>query len=275
MSKNRYDGILGALYGFAIGDAMGATTEFMDERQIKAKYGQVDNIIGGGWLNLQRGQVTDDTQMTMCIMDAIKISSTKFGFERSVIRNFINWYSDNPVDIGNQCAKGIRSLMCGTELHPDDNACGNGSLMRALPCALLGNLDWNITQGNLTHPSSLCTNAIMTYHKLIVDMVYGTDFQFAPYTENLMEPTGYVVNTLNNAVYWLNVGSFEDCIIGSVNNGGDSDTIAAISGSLSGARLGFSTIPEKWILGLNADVRSALETFADYAYQYYLLKSPK
>ena len=63
MSKNRYDGILGALYGFAIGDAMGATTEFMDEHQIKAKYGQVDNIVGGGWLKLEAGQVTDDTQI--------------------------------------------------------------------------------------------------------------------------------------------------------------------------------------------------------------------
>ena len=42
--------IKGALYGFAIGDAMGATTEFMSEDSIKAKYGKVKNIIGGGWV---------------------------------------------------------------------------------------------------------------------------------------------------------------------------------------------------------------------------------
>ena len=259
------DRIRGALYGFAIGDAMGATTEFMTAGQIRNRYGYIDDIIGGGWLNLQRGQVTDDTQMSMCVMDAIKISSTKFEFEGAVIRNFINWHSGNPVDIGNQCNKGIRSLiMRGTKLHSDDNACGNGSLMRALPCALLGNLDWNITQGNLTHPSSLCTNAITTYHKFIVDMVYNMDFRFTPYTEILMEPTGYVVNTLNNAVYWLNAGSFEDCIIGSVNDGGDSDTIAAISGSLSGARWGMQAIPEKWIFGVDLEVRNALDSFAQY-----------
>ena len=32
--------IAGSVYGFAIGDAMGATTEFMHPHEIKAKYGK-------------------------------------------------------------------------------------------------------------------------------------------------------------------------------------------------------------------------------------------
>ena len=36
--KNR---LKGALYGFAIGDAMGATTEFMSEAEIKRNYGKL------------------------------------------------------------------------------------------------------------------------------------------------------------------------------------------------------------------------------------------
>ena len=66
--------IKGALYGFAIGDAMGATTEFMTRSEIADKYGAVTNIIGGGWLHLEPGQVTDDTQMMLCVCDAIKES---------------------------------------------------------------------------------------------------------------------------------------------------------------------------------------------------------
>lgn len=63
--------IAGAMYGFAIGDAMGATTEFMNPTEIKKKYGKVTDIIGGGWLNLKAGEVTDDTQMTMCVIEAV------------------------------------------------------------------------------------------------------------------------------------------------------------------------------------------------------------
>ena len=43
----------------------------MSEEQIKRKFGEVTDIIGGGWLNLEAGEVTDDTQMTMCVMNAL------------------------------------------------------------------------------------------------------------------------------------------------------------------------------------------------------------
>ena len=36
--------IRGSLYGFAIGDAMGATTEFMSKESIKKQYGKVTDI---------------------------------------------------------------------------------------------------------------------------------------------------------------------------------------------------------------------------------------
>lgn len=69
--------IAGAVYGFAIGDAMGATTEFMTEEQVKLNYGKVTDIYGGGWLHLKPGDVTDDTQMTVCVMDAAMTSGGK------------------------------------------------------------------------------------------------------------------------------------------------------------------------------------------------------
>ena len=63
--------IMGSIYGFAIGDAIGATTEFMSEEKIKSYYGEIKDMIGGGWLNLKAGEITDDTQMTICVMDAL------------------------------------------------------------------------------------------------------------------------------------------------------------------------------------------------------------
>ena len=87
MSISKKSKIAGAVFGFAIGDAMGATTEFMTDSQIKNKYGQVTEIVGGGWLNLKAGQVTDDTQMTICVMDAL-MGNIKL-FEECCMGNFI------------------------------------------------------------------------------------------------------------------------------------------------------------------------------------------
>ncbi|MGA8941668.1 MAG: ADP-ribosylglycohydrolase family protein [Thermoactinomyces sp.] len=40
--------------------------------------------------------------------------------------------------------------------------------------------------------------------------------------------------------------SFEDIIIRASNNGGYSDTIAAIAGGLAGVYYGYEAIPERW-----------------------------
>lgn len=267
--------ITGALYGFAIGDAMGATTEFMTKQQIKAQYGYVDNIIGGGWLNLKAGEVTDDTQMTICVMNAFMNSWDDNHFQEECMSNFIEWYKMGPKDIGNQCRKGITYAMStGHFIERDNSALGNGSLMRALPCALLGKIDLNIMQGNLTHPSDLCIEAIKLYHKTINNIIYNIyneNYRCIPYTEKLiklMEPTGYIINTLNNAMFWANKDSFESCIVGAVNHGGDADTIAAIAGSISGARFGIESIPERWIEQLSPTVKKDLEKFKNFVFSY-------
>ena len=45
MNSDYKDRIKGALYAFAIGDSMGATTEFMTEEKISEKYGKVTDIV--------------------------------------------------------------------------------------------------------------------------------------------------------------------------------------------------------------------------------------
>ena len=58
---------MAAFLGFAIGDALGATVEFMTKGEIAAQYGVHREIVGGGWLRLKPGQVTDDTQMALAL----------------------------------------------------------------------------------------------------------------------------------------------------------------------------------------------------------------
>lgn len=263
------DKIAGSVYGFVIGDAMGATTEFLTKQQVARMYGQVDDIIGGGWLNLEPGEITDDTQMTLCIMEAI-MSGPKDSEEFIDIceDKFIGWLESGPKDVGNQCRKAIHGLMCGQKTPVDQGALGNGSLMRAMPLAILGLNYLNILQGLITHNNSICSKVILSYSDLLQDYLY--DSCVAKYrndVEKLLEPSGHVLNTYNNSVYWSKQKSFKKALFGAVNDGGDADTIAAITGSLAGARFGLKEIPDSWIKKINPEVRNKLDSFLAFVFQ--------
>lgn len=42
-------------------------------------------------------------------------------------------------------------------------------------------------------------------------------------------------------------GSFEEAVVEAASLGGDADTIASMTGAISGARLGIEAIPEEWV----------------------------
>lgn len=278
----------GAFYGFAIGDAMGATTEFMTKQDIEKKFGPggLHEIVGGGWLNLEPGQVTDDTQMMLCVANAIKatkgyglhMGEAVTGFLDKCAENFVAWYSKGPVDVGNQCAKvigyfahskpcfewNIDWLLCPCN---NNNAKGNGGLMRALPAALFADYRASMLQASLTHNSVSSTMMVMLYQDMMQQILRGRSkhevvnrFLTVVKHMSFMEPTGHVENTLNNAVYWfLTTNSLEECVVGCVNDGGDADTIAAIAGSLAGAFYGYDNIPARHIKALEKGVRRELD----------------
>lgn len=267
MNTKKRDKVAGAIYGFAIGDAMGATTEFATSSEIRRIYGKVTNIIGGGWMNLNPGEVTDDTQMTMCVMDALmKYPDSFLEFEDVCIKNFIDWMESGPKDIGGQCAKGIYSLVLGKRISEDNNALGNGSLMRAMPCALLNKVIYNVYQGRLTHNNDICSGVIETYSALLQSYINGCYIDIG--VKCLKNPSGYVLDTFNNSVYWSQEKTFKKAILGAVNHGGDADTIAAITGSLAGAKFGYNAIPNKWIKRLDPGVKEFLEKFKEFTFEY-------
>jgi ADP-ribosyl-[dinitrogen reductase] hydrolase len=93
------DRVKGGLYGVAVGDALGGTTEFMSTREIEAKYGYLTEIIGGGVWRLKPGEVTDDTMMTLCVAEGI-LENPGEPVE-AIGRFFMKWYHSQPKDIGN------------------------------------------------------------------------------------------------------------------------------------------------------------------------------
>lgn len=272
MIKDR-EKILGSLFGFAIGDAMGATTEFMEKDEILKQYGKVTEIIGGGWLQLRPGSVTDDTQMMLIIFRAMR--DTAGHPERileAICRGFRTWADSNPPDIGGACYRaiyGTKSLRPSAWIWHNQRRqeatgkqdLGNGGLMRCLVPLLAGDLRLAKAQSNLTHSADIQNCFIECYYESIEDAFCG----LRPMYPRHMKPTGHVANTERNAEYWcFATTSFEEAIIGAVNDGGDADTIAALTGGIAGALYGVKAIPKRWINALDTEVKVELEECADW-----------
>ena len=56
-----------ALLGLAIGDAVGATVEFLPRGRFKP----LTDMVGGGKFQLEKGQWTDDTSMALCLAESL------------------------------------------------------------------------------------------------------------------------------------------------------------------------------------------------------------
>ena len=137
------DRIKGGLFGLAAGDALGATLEFMNREEVHQKYGVLKDITGGGWLNLEPGECTDDTAMTLAV--ARGILDNPSNPHRAVGHHFVSWYDTKPRDIGNIIRTSIYNFKkCDswaeasqkTHIGLNNRSGGNGSLMRTLPVSL-------------------------------------------------------------------------------------------------------------------------------------------
>ena len=273
------DRALAAYLGFAIGDALGATVEFMTKREIAAEYGVHREIKGGGWLRLKAGQVTDDTQMALALGSSLVRCG---GLDpRDVCEEFAAWLKSGPIDVGNTCRRGIRryivhGTVAGT-FAPGD--AGNGAAMRVLPVALAtfgqpGRAEeWALAQGRITHhhplSDSACVALVQMVHLLLggqgkpearkiagaaADQHKG--FRFEPYPGQC---TAYVVDTLQTVLhFYFGTESFADCLIQTVNQGGDADTTGALAGMLAGATYGLAAIPRNWLAKLNSQAAAAI-----------------
>ena len=178
---------------------------------------------------------------------------------------------------------GTEPLRCGST---SINENGNGSLMRILPVALYAytrNLDDISIQrltdemSSLTHAHEVSRLGCYIYVRFIICLLKGyTKEEVYKYIQSLdyssyslnsinlytrilngtikdqaidcIKSTGYIVDTLECALWiFMNAMDYKESIIASTNIGGDTDTIGAIVGSMSGIYYGFESIPSKWL----------------------------
>lgn len=85
---------------------------------------------------------------------------------------------------------------------------------------------------------------------------------FHEYTENQISSYGYVIDTLETAIYSvLHSRDYEGAVLTAVNMGGDTDTSACVTGSIAGLIYGRGSIPARWLNHLRR--RDYLEKLAE------------
>ncbi|HCU0002986.1 ADP-ribosylglycohydrolase family protein [Citrobacter braakii] len=138
--------ILGALYGQALGDAMGMPSELWPRTRVKAHFGWIDRFLPGPAENnaacyFNQAEFTDDTSMALCLADALLECDGEI-VPDVIGRNILAWaerfdaFNKNVLGPTSKIAlKAIRDGKPVAEL--ENNGVTNGAAMRVSPLGCL------------------------------------------------------------------------------------------------------------------------------------------
>ncbi|MFE0462480.1 ADP-ribosylglycohydrolase family protein [Kitasatospora sp. NPDC058965] len=279
----RTERIAGTVVGAAVGDALGAPFEFGAPGAYSARYpagGEMGG--GGGW---EPGEATDDTQMAVLVGESLL---ERGGLDLpDVFGRFQRWAAAEPKDIGIQTEDVLTSgmpwdLAAAVHFQVNLRAAGNGSLMRASTSAVYfaaagqrATMEAARRIAALTHGDRAAWEGTAVFHALVRAALDGDDPLAAlPQVLALVHPdhreryrtvlapdwhpglatesNGAVWPCLGSAVWALrSTGGFEDALRAAIDLGGDTDTVAAVTGGLAGARYGLAAIPVRWTAPLH------------------------
>ena len=177
----------GCLLGALVGDAAGATLEFLGRNPDAVEVDRALEMVGGGPLRTAPGQITDDGELAVCLARALSGTST-FSVEK-VALEYRAWLRSEPFDIGNATRNGLSGGLAASpgNIHEgmwraaaaqNAESKANGALMRAAP---LGAWGWRLNEedlvaaamadAGLTHPNPTCKHASAAYCLAIQHLV--------------------------------------------------------------------------------------------------------
>ncbi|MCX4524486.1 MULTISPECIES: ADP-ribosylglycohydrolase family protein [unclassified Streptomyces] len=276
----RLDRAVGAVLGSAVGDALGAPYEFGPAGELTARGAEM--CAGGGW---DPGEATDDTQMAVLVGESLLEHG---GLELpDAFGRFQRWAAGHPKDIGLQTEDVLTNgqpwdLAAAVHFQVNSRAAGNGSLMRASTSAVYfaaagrdESMDAARRISALTHGDRAAWEGTAILHELVRVCLDGSDPLAAlPEALDAVHPdhrerygrvlapdwhpglatefNGAVWPCLGSAVWALRTTSgFAQAVRAAVDLGGDTDTVAAVTGTLAGARYGQAEIPVEWTAPLH------------------------
>ena len=138
--------VLGALYGQALGDAMGMPSELWPRKRVKAHFGWIDRFLPGPAENnaacyFKQAEFTDDTSMALCLADAIiecegDINADVIG--KHILRWALDFDAFNKNVLGPTSKIALNAIRDGKPVSElENNGVTNGAAMRASPLGCL------------------------------------------------------------------------------------------------------------------------------------------
>lgn len=270
---------VGAVVGSAVGDALGAPFEFGPRGVFSTRFpGGCGHMCGGGgW---DPGEATDDTQMAVLVGESLL---ERGGLDLpDVFARFRRWAAGDPKDIGLQTEDVLMSgepwdVAASLHFRRTGRAAGNGSLMRAATSAVRfaaagqkATMDAGRRISALTHGDGAAGEGAAILHDLLrvaldggdppvavpaaLAQVHGAHRErwarvLAPdwHPGLATEFNGAAWPCLGSALWALRTtGSYESAVAAAIDLGGDTDTVAAVTGALAGAVHGPDAIPARW-----------------------------
>jgi len=193
----------GALYGLAVGDAMGACVEFRSP----GTFEPVTGFRAGGPFNLKAGEWTDDTSMALALADSL---ATGWNPHDQATR-YVSWWKEGAYSVNGTCfdigGTTLSGLIAFTKTGDAGNSGsrigqGNGSIMRLSPVSIryshlmrdqaarLGELADESSA--VTHAAPECRHGARVLALLLAGLIEGMP------REAVLDPSGPILKPLLN-----------------------------------------------------------------------------
>ena len=205
----------GAVCGALVGDAAGGVLEFMGKKPTRSDVDRALGMPGGGVFSLAPGQITDDGELTLCLLRALADRDGKYD-ANLVARYYIDWAYSEPFDIGMATGSALRvtgyelsepaKLVYKAAAENNKGSKANGALMRITPLAVASAkyseedaVRFAKVDSRMTHPHVTCGEVNAAYVLAIRHLVLNPGDSEGAVTAAY----NYLQSSMNEAAEWM------------------------------------------------------------------------
>jgi ADP-ribosylglycohydrolase len=280
---------LGAILGFAIGDAFGMPVAGWSAQTITDWYGPIRTYQGRTFSDgteVQAGEITDDTELALCIIESVTASHGDIDIENIAMRMAWLTRGDSRRWLHETTVAALEGPSEASDYRlplRDDEVVGSDILARGMPIGLLhsmGPLKSDLLRSDveavtrITHGSPLAITLVETVSRLVAGSARG-DQSIAEVVRDVSEvqddgevkralggdytSAGEAAVVLAEAVGLArDAENLGDLLSAAVAIGGATDSRAALAASLFAGNRGSQAIPQPFIDGLESRIYVSL-----------------